>query len=131
MRGPSASTARSKNLGFGVLALISLLGTVRLEPGEHTRLRQVRGEHGRARQDLLDERPLSIGIEQARARLGDHHRVDHHGRALWQLVDGTRHRQRDIGRTEHPHLDRVNADVLERQHAPARERHQAAPSGSP
>ena len=49
--------------------------------GEHARLGQVRRDHGRARQQQLDERRARRVVEQHRAGLGHHHGVDHDRRA--------------------------------------------------
>ena len=53
------------------------------------------------------------GVEQPRARLGDHHRVHDHRRARGQLIERPRDGQRDLAGAEHPDLDRVHADVLD------------------
>ena len=97
-----------ERLGFLLLA-----GGLEQLAGEHARLGQVRGEHGRARQDLLHEGPLRVGVEQARARLGDHHRIDDDGGAGRELIQRAGDRERDGRGAEHPDLDRVDADVGE------------------
>ena len=80
-------------------------------PCERTRLGQVRRDHARARQDLLDQRVLRSGVEQARARLRDHHRVHDDGNARGQLVERAGHRVHGVDRAEHPDLDRVDANI--------------------
>ena len=86
------------------------------QPGQRPRLGQVRRQHRRPRQHPLDQRRLRVRVEQRRAALGDHHRVDDHGRAADQ-VERLEHRidRRLVG--EHPDLDRVDADVARRPRA--------------
>ena len=66
---------------------------------------------GRARQHPLDQRRLRVRVEQRRAALGDHHRVDDDRRRADQ-VERLDHRvdRRLVG--EHADLDRVDADVV-------------------
>jgi hypothetical protein len=93
--------------GAGQLGGAGVGGQVRERGG----LGQVRRHDGRAREQLGAERPLGLGREQPRARLGHHHRVDDQRRVGEQrerLGDG-----RDRGRVaEHPGLDGVGADVV-------------------
>ena len=46
-------------------------------PDKRPRLEQVRRRHRRQRQHAIDQRRLGLWLEQRRAALGDHHRVDH------------------------------------------------------
>ena len=64
----------------------------------------------RPRQDPLDQRRLRRRVEQRRAALGDHHRVDDHRHLADQLEpSSTASIVALVG--EHPDLDRVDADV--------------------
>ena len=63
--------------------------------------------------DELDERGLGVLVEQPRAGLGDHHRVDDDRRPGRQQVERLPHRPRAGHAAEHPDLDRVDADVLD------------------
>ena len=85
----------------------------RVVAGEHPRLGEVGGDDRGAGDDELDERGLGVLVEQPRAGLGDHHRVDHDRRAGRQQVEGLPHRPRAGHASEHPDLDRVDADVLD------------------
>ncbi len=64
---------------------------------ERPRLGQVRRQHRRPRQDLAHERVARLGLEQLRAGLRDHHRVDHDRRAGVQLVEASRDRLDHLG----------------------------------
>lgn len=72
---------------------------------EHAGLGQIGGEDGGARNDLLDERPVGVGLQQSRTRLGDHDGIDDDGRARRQLIERTGDGKRDLGSAEHSHLD--------------------------
>ena len=62
----------------------------------------------------LDERGLGVRVEQPRAGLGDHHRVDDDRRAGGQQVERLRDRRDRRDRAaEHPDLHRVDAHVLD------------------
>ena len=63
------------------------------------------------RQQALDQRRARLLVEQHRAALGDHHRVDHH-RRLADEAQRLDHRVDGLRRAEHADLDRVDADVL-------------------
>ena len=101
-RGPSASTARAS-----VLAPRRPLSSASSGPRGRRRARAPPGgsaSDGRARQDLLDEGALSVGVEQPRARLGDHHRVDHDRRPRGQLAQRARDGERDLALPSMPTL---------------------------
>ena len=55
--------------------------------GEHAGLGEVGRDDGREREQLLHERRAGRVVEQHRAGLGDHHRVDHDGRAGLQQAE--------------------------------------------
>ena len=94
--------------------------------GEHARLGQVGGDDGREREQLLDERRAGRVVEQHGAGLGDHHRVDHDGRAGLQQAERLPDGADGLRGAEHPDLDRVDADVLRRPAGPARRSSPAA-----
>ena len=79
--------------------------------GQRARLGHVRRDDGRARHQPRPERLLGVLVEQPRAALGDHHRVEHHRRARHE-VERPAHGLDRLGGPEHPDLDRVDADVL-------------------
>ena len=58
----------------------------------------------------LDQRRLGVRVEQRRAALGDHHRVDHDRRVADEVERLDDRLDRRLV-AEHPDLDRVDADV--------------------
>ena len=68
-------------------------------------------DDGHARHQL-PQRLLGVGLQQARAALGHHHRVEHHGRLAHQ-VQRLPHRAHRLGRSDHPDLHGVDADVVD------------------
>ena len=103
-RGPSAWTARAS----------SSPSSVRVAR-EHPRLGQVgRDDGGPRRASARRAPPAASGVEQPRAGLGDHHRVDDDRRARPAAGRAPPPPPRSLGRAaEHPDLDRVDADVLD------------------
>ena len=81
------------------------------EPGQGDRLRQVRGDDRREREQQPDERLDGIVLEQLGARARDHHRIDDEGYRVLGEVAGDRLDQ--APGEEHPGLRRVDADVGE------------------
>ncbi len=78
--------------------------------GQHLRLRHVRRDDVRARQQLGPDRGDGLGLEQPVAALGDHHRIDDDVRQV-ELGDCRGHGLDDGGVGEHADLDGVGADV--------------------
>jgi hypothetical protein len=60
---------------------------------------------------LRGSRRSGFLVEQDRAALGDHHRVDHH-RDLAEVSERIDHRLDRIDAPQHPDLHRVDPDVL-------------------
>ena len=71
-RGPSAWIARA-SLGLGLAGASALVPRA----GQHACLGEVRRHDRHAREQARAQRLLGVLVEQPRAALGDHHRVEH------------------------------------------------------
>ena len=81
-----------------------------VEAGEHGRLVRVRRREVGERQQPRHERGHGVGPQQQVAGRGDHHRV-HHDRPEPPPRDPVRDGLDDLGRGEHPRLDRPDGQV--------------------
>src|SRR3989441_284132 len=86
---------------------------------QRLRLVKVRRHHQRLRQQLLDERGPSLRLQELIARLGDHHRIEHHPQGVAPSflprisAQPLRHLGDDRRRREHADLHHVGAEVRE------------------
>ena len=99
--GPSAWIRRASASDVGLARVVQ----------QGARLGHVRREHGGAGQQQVDQRGARRRVEQLRARLGDHHRIEHDRGRVGQLGQRPRHRLDRDPVAQHPDLDRVHADV--------------------
>ncbi len=77
---------------------------------EHRELRQVRGDEVGESAQVADGR-LGIGVEKPVAARRDHHGIEHDD-SRPHVGEPRGHDRDDLGRPEHPDLDRVDLDVV-------------------
>ena len=100
-------------------------------PAEHARLRQVGRDHGRPREQQLDQRRAGRVVEQHRARTRRPSPGRYDRRARVEQVERLVHGRDGLRRAEHADLHRVDADVARRRADLLDDERRRAPGGRP